>query len=150
MSVYQPLADFLGRQKGDRWEASFTDVEEVLGRPLPGSAYRHSAWWANQSTPGHSQTRGWRSSGWRTAGLDLERKRVRFERDHEGGTVSERPAFAGDAQLLDRARALSGIDDHVQLIDEALKALIAREAARQLAAMGGTMSDFAAAPRDRR
>ena len=74
MSVYQPLADFLSQREDDRWEASFVDVMKVLNRSLPGSAYKHQAWWANQEGEGRSQTQGWRSVGWKTTRLDLERR----------------------------------------------------------------------------
>lgn len=158
MSMYQPLADFLAGKKSVEWDATFAEVERALGRPLPQSAYKYPAWWANQSKPGHSQTHGWRSVGWRTAGVDLARRRVRFERE-EHGAAPETPAPAsapatprkGDDKdaLVARARALTGLEDEEQLIAEALRALIARAAAMQLAAMGGTMPDFAAPARER-
>lgn len=146
MSRYEPLAQFLASKKADSWEASFDEIEERLGAPLPKSAYKYPAWWANQSGAGHSQTRGWKSAGWRTRDLDLERRRVRFER--------ERPGSSGDAaeaseSLFDTAARLTGIADRKLLIDEALRALVQREAARHLIAMGGTMSGFQAPPRRR-
>ena len=141
MSRYQPLADFLATQKTDQWEATFAEIEAQLGFSLPDSAYRHPAWWANQSGAGHSQTAGWKRAGWRTAGLDLEHRRVRFERD-EAHEHPSRPLFQ-------RARELTGIRDRDKLIEAALSALIAREAGKRLAALGGTMHDFAAAPRER-
>ena len=143
MSRYQPLADFLAAKKADRWDASFEDVETRLGFPLPKSAHLYPAWWANQAGGGHSQTEGWRSVGWKTAGLDLQAKRVRFER--EAITTGD-PL---DGSLLDRARDLTGIDDRSALISEALKALIAREAAIRLARLGGTMPDYRAPDRER-
>jgi Arc/MetJ family transcription regulator len=44
-----------------------------------------------------------------------------------------------DDSLIDRARELTGIREKTELIHQALKALIARESARRLAALGGTM-----------
>lgn len=154
MSRYEPLAQFLAAKKGDSWEASFEEIERRLGAPLPQSAYKYPAWWANQTGPGHSQTRGWRSVGWRTCDLDLERRRVRFER--EGATspsrLSARPASSqgeSRAALIARAMEASGLSDPDELIEEALRALIAREAARGLIGLGGTVPDFEAAPRER-
>lgn len=147
MSRYAPLANFLTRQKRDHWDASFAEVEAALGAPLPASAYRHQAWWANQSGAGHSQTHGWRSVGWRTAALDLANRRVRFERDKTEAAGIALPA--GRAALLARAAELAGIDEEERLLDEALKALIARESAARLAQAGGTMPDYAAPPRER-
>ena len=80
---YQPLADFLAAKKGGQWDASFEEIEKQLGFSLPKSAYKYQAWWANQNGAGHSQNKGWRSVGWRTSRLDLERRRVRFERERE-------------------------------------------------------------------
>lgn len=151
MSIYQPLADLLAGRKGDRWDASFTDIEAVLGRPLPRSAYRHQAWWANQNGAGHSQTYGWRSAGWRTARLDLERQRVTFERDRQSSPPATRPAPTDDAvdSLIATASTLTGIADREQLIAVALRALIAREAARGFAGLGGSMPDYRAPERER-
>lgn len=54
-----------------------------------------------------------------------------------------------DDALVERARRLSGIAEKTALVHAGLKALIAIEAARRLAALGGTMPDLTA-PRRRR
>lgn len=153
MSRYQPLADHLRALDAPRWNASFAEVEAILGRQLPPSAYQYPAWWANQSG-GHSQTAGWRDAGWKTADLDLARKRVSFERqgpEAVSPTVADvRRQFQHETvNLWQRAREATGIADREALIEAGLRALIARHAARELAAMGGTMPDAAAAPRER-
>lgn len=145
MSSYQPLADHLASRNGDRWDATFEEIERTLGRPLPKSAYRYNAWWANQVGPGHSQTHGWRSVGWRTSKLDLERRRVRFEREEPPRLAH----FGRGEDLLSEAMKVSGITDRDVLIEKALQTLIAREAARHLIAMGGRAPDFEAPPRRR-
>ena len=151
MSRYEPLAQFLAAKKADVWEASFEDIEAKIGVPLPRSAYKYPAWWANQSGPGHSQTRGWRSVGWRTCDLDLEARRVRFERERREASLSSSGSRSDrtDDELVERARALTGIKDRDALIREALRLLIAREAGLRLARLGGTMPDFKAPPRER-
>jgi hypothetical protein len=156
MSRYEPLAQFLAAKKADMWEASFEEIETRLGSALPKSAYKYPAWWANQTGPGHSQTRGWRSVGWRTCDLDLERRRVRFERERVREGVREaRPTFtyqddpSSRASLVRKAQELTGIKDREALIDEALRLLIAREAGLRLARLGGTMPDLRMPPRRR-
>ena len=174
MSRYEPLAQFLAAKKSDSWDATFEEIERRLGAPLPRSAYKYPAWWANQSGPGHSQTRGWRSVGWRPCGLDLERRRVRFERDDTTGVASVpnlrevSPGYALDEtenspppsigrfasgrtteDLLARASELTGITDRETLIREALGLLVAREAGLRLAKLGGTMPDLKVPPRER-
>ncbi|MBC7158566.1 MAG: type II toxin-antitoxin system VapB family antitoxin [Porphyrobacter sp.] len=153
MGAYQPLTDYLLRLHADEWRASFADVERVLGRPLPDSASKYPAWWANQSGPGHSQTRGWQDAGFETREVDLRGGRVRFIRRRGGGN-GPRPAAARASHephpdLWLRARQITGIEDRDALIEAALQALIQREAGRALIEMGGTMPDAKAPPRRR-
>lgn len=149
MSRYQPLADFLAGKKALEWDASFAEIEARLGFPLPDSAYKYPAWWANQTGAGHSQTKGWRSVGWKTRNLDLERKRIRFEKDAPV-TSTEPPAAEDERQnLMRKAAELTGIGDPDMLVREALRSLIAREAGRRLIALGGTMPDIKIPPRER-
>jgi Arc/MetJ family transcription regulator len=54
-----------------------------------------------------------------------------------------------DDALLERARSLTGIQEKTALVRAGLEALIAREAARRLAALGGTQPKIAAIPRRR-
>ena len=54
-----------------------------------------------------------------------------------------------DDGLLERARTLTGIQEKTALVRAALEALIAREAARRLAALGGTQPKMSAIPRRR-
>lgn len=54
-----------------------------------------------------------------------------------------------DDELLDRARELTGIAEKTAVVHEALRALIARESARRLAALGGTDPTVRLPPRRR-
>lgn len=54
-----------------------------------------------------------------------------------------------DDALVERARRLTGIAEKTALVRAGLKALITREAARRLAALGGTMPAVTAPPRRR-
>lgn len=54
-----------------------------------------------------------------------------------------------DAELLDRARELTGIREKTALVRAGLEALIAREAGKRLAALGGTHREMASIPRRR-
>ena len=151
MSRYEPLAQFLATKKTDAWDATFEEIERRLGAPLPRSAYKYPAWWANQSGAGHSQTRGWRSVGWRTCHLDLEGRRVRFERERtrESSSLSIVRETQSGYDLFERASELTGIKDRNALVSEALRALIAREAGRRLIELGGTMPNLKLPPRRR-
>ena len=54
-----------------------------------------------------------------------------------------------DDSLLDRARQLSGIREKTALVRAGLEALIAREAAKRLAALGGSEPTLPSIPRRR-
>lgn len=146
MGKYQPLAEFLKDFKDDRWDASFDEIEKILGFKLPPSAHEHRAWWANQFRGGHSQAQGWVDAGWVTRKIDQDHGKVRFER------AGKRAGGNADKSAHDRwreAERLTGISDRSELERLAIAALIEREAARALARMGGTMPDARAAPRER-
>jgi Arc/MetJ family transcription regulator len=54
-----------------------------------------------------------------------------------------------DDSLIARASELTGIKEKTALVHAGLQALIEREAARRLAALGGTMPEAKAPPRRR-
>lgn len=54
-----------------------------------------------------------------------------------------------DDTLLKRALALTGLREKTAVVHAGLEALIARESARRLAKLGGTMPDLELAPRRR-
>ena len=55
-----------------------------------------------------------------------------------------------DEELIKRAQELTGIEERTALIHEALRSLIAIEAGRRLARLGGSDPDASVAPRRRR
>ena len=54
-----------------------------------------------------------------------------------------------DDELLERAREMTGIKEKTALVHAGLEALISREAAKRLAALGGTQPRLANIPRRR-
>ncbi|MBO9707976.1 MAG: hypothetical protein J7521_07180 [Caulobacter sp.] len=80
MAKYDPLSGYLRRQKTDRLELSFAEIERIVGAMLPKSAARPQ-WWANETDPSgrHVQIRAWREAGF-AAFLIAGADRVRFER----------------------------------------------------------------------
>ncbi len=54
-----------------------------------------------------------------------------------------------DDELVERARELTGIDEKTALVREGLRALVAMETARRLAALGGTEPELEDIPRRR-
>lgn len=147
MGKYEPLAAYLNSREDDSWNATFEQIETTLGFPLPISAHKHRAWWANQNGGNHSQAAGWQAAGWETADVDLNRAIVRFERRRKTGLEAGNSAC--HASLWRTAAEMTGIDDRAKLMEMALTALIHREAGKYLAEIGGTMPDAWAPLRDR-
>ncbi|MFH1345225.1 MAG: type II toxin-antitoxin system VapB family antitoxin [Pseudomonadota bacterium] len=54
-----------------------------------------------------------------------------------------------DDELIEKAKSFSGLQSTSALVEEALKQLIAREAGRRLALLGGTEPQAKAPPRRR-
>jgi hypothetical protein len=84
MSVYDPLLRELGRTRAQTIRLTFSEIEEILGRPLPPSAYKFSAWWGNESSrkAGHTQAMAWLQAGF-TARVSLKQGRWNSI-EHEG------------------------------------------------------------------
>jgi Arc/MetJ family transcription regulator len=60
-----------------------------------------------------------------------------------------RTTLALDDDLIRMAQELTGVSEKTVLVREALKALLERESARRLAALGGSMPKIMAIPRRR-
>jgi hypothetical protein len=80
-SKYQPLADALAAQKSDHARFTFTEIEALLGGPLPPLARRTRRWWTNQRSIG-PHVRAWLDAGWQVAAVELAPQMVTFKRQH--------------------------------------------------------------------
>ncbi len=80
MSKYDPLKIHLNLSENQTITLSFSEIEKILGKPLPTSAFRHNAWWSNEVKGTHTQSNSWMDSGYRTKDLDLNMQRVTFRK----------------------------------------------------------------------
>ena len=97
MSKYQPLSERLAASPGDEWRASFSELESVLGFPLPKAARTSRGWWANDSGKAHS--RAWSAHGWAVGDVDHAAGRVVFRRGAALAPAAElTPAPSGKVQ----------------------------------------------------
>ncbi|MFK4056993.1 hypothetical protein [Brevundimonas sp. NPDC046655] len=80
MGKYDPLRDYLKRQKVDALELSFAEIELRLRAMLPKGASLPQ-WWADEAEP---TPRDIQKDAWRAAGFDAclipGKERVRFVR----------------------------------------------------------------------
>lgn len=78
---YLKLHDHLLGLQAKEWRTSFREMESIIGFPLPKSARRYSAWWANEKgAGGHTQSLAWTSAGWETAEVDMADETLVFRR----------------------------------------------------------------------
>lgn len=76
-SVYSPLYHHLSYYRPVEVVYYFKDIEKIIGRKLPSSAYEHQWWWSSHDS--YTQYRnGWGAANY-DAVVDLEKQKVRFE-----------------------------------------------------------------------
>jgi hypothetical protein len=78
MSKYHPLSERLADDPAGEWRASFAEIEEVLGFPLPKAARRGGAWWSAGEASPHA--RAWYGQGWSIGEVDPATGMVTFRR----------------------------------------------------------------------
>jgi hypothetical protein len=83
MAKYDPLRRFLEAVEPTTREITlgFQRIESMIGAPLPPSAHKHRAWWANPTSPhDHPYAQAWLAAGWRVEAVDQKAGWVRFVR----------------------------------------------------------------------
>ena len=81
-SRYTKLAAYLQDQKVERIRLTFSEIEDIIGSPLPPSAYEHRSWWANNSKS-HVQSQQWLDAGWRVSTINMTEGAIVFVRAKE-------------------------------------------------------------------
>lgn len=114
MSIYSPLRQRLANASEPAVTLSFEEIERLIGRKLPPSAYDDRIkrqWWSNTDT--HAQARAWLGAG-RKARLDAKGNRVTFERRPAASEMTLRideEALTPEARALVRETARTWGDD---------------------------------------
>ncbi len=82
MSTYSALGNYLlSLDVGvNNTVLGFSKIEEIISRKLPISAYKHRAWWGNETKGSHIHARNWLNSGWKVGKLSIKDKIVEFVR----------------------------------------------------------------------
>jgi hypothetical protein len=79
MSKYSALGQFLRGQPTEEVPISFSEIEGVIGKKLPRSAYAHRPWWSNNPS-NSAMTKVWLEAGFRTERVDMPGKKLVFRR----------------------------------------------------------------------
>jgi hypothetical protein len=93
VGIYDPLQKYLANQHHSEIPITFAEVERVLHRSLPQSAFDHRPWWANEAR-GHVHAKAWLNAGYETTQVDMAGKKLVFKRMKSSSVVpsSARPA----------------------------------------------------------
>ncbi|MGF6633497.1 HNH endonuclease [Paraburkholderia sp. MM6662-R1] len=109
MARYDALEAHLRSLPGDIVRLTFDEINRILGKRLPPSAYDHPPFWSN--TDSHVHAVAWERAGWRTVGHDLEQQYVDFRRFTAGpsgelhaGGQSRNETNAAEAPVSDSDR----------------------------------------------
>lgn len=105
---YQPVGDFLRRQRAGEVRLSFLEVERLAGTGLPASAWRHRAWWSNH--PGNNpMTRVWLDAGFRTGQVDMQGRTLVFRREGEAQPSAGDPPAGSVGEPRRKRHPLFGV-----------------------------------------
>lgn len=80
MAKYDPLRLYLSSRSEALVKLTFGEIERILAAPLPVSARKHQAWWANERDGRHVHAHAWLDAHYRTQRLDLNAATVEFIR----------------------------------------------------------------------
>jgi hypothetical protein len=69
-SKYYPLYQFLKKSNSEvnSYTFTFKQIELILRFELPSAAYKHNAWWSNDSG-NHVQANSWLQAEWKTSNV---------------------------------------------------------------------------------
>jgi hypothetical protein len=108
MTKYAPLRDFLKKQNRQLVRVTFTEIEKVIGAPLPASARKHRPWWSNN--PSNSViTDAWLEAGYRSEQVDMEKGTLVFRRVQSPPEAAAAPSDGGPRNRHPLFGALKGL-----------------------------------------
>jgi hypothetical protein len=111
---YHALFEHLLFSGQGRLSMAFSEIEGVIGCPLPPSARRREEWWSN-SPSGHSQARAWMRASYRTSKVNLPNETVDFVLE---GWPEGYARMGFSRKLREGRQAPSGMSEPAQAVYE--------------------------------
>ena len=106
-SRYAPLTAYLRKSGRAEIPMTFDDLEEVIGSKLPPSASTHRAWFSNNPTS-NPMTRAWLAAGYRSADVDMAKRKLVFRKIVSEQPVAEPREIAGSMPTAAELREIAG------------------------------------------
>jgi hypothetical protein len=79
MGKYEPLGQFLRKQRTQEVPLTFREIERIAGVKLPPKAQHQRAWWSN-NPDNNVMTKVWLAAGFESAQVDMEGRKLVFRR----------------------------------------------------------------------
>ena len=79
MGKYEPLGQYLRKQRTQEVPLTFREIERITGVKLPPKAQHHRAWWSN-NPDNNVMTKVWLAAGFESAQVDMEGRKLVFRR----------------------------------------------------------------------
>src|SRR3954466_6731397 len=79
MGKYEPLGQFLRKQRTQEVPLTFREIEKITGVKLPPKAQHQRAWWSN-NPDNNVMTKVWLPAGFANAQVDMESRKLVFRR----------------------------------------------------------------------
>jgi hypothetical protein len=98
MSKYDPLGDFLRRQRTETVTMTFAQIEKLIGSKLPASA-EYRAWWSNNAF-NSVMTQIWLDAGFKSEQVDIDAGKLVFRRVRAPSVQPEKLAHEGHRHPL--------------------------------------------------
>lgn len=105
MAKYDALAEHLRGLPGSTVRLTFQEINVMLPKGLPASAYQHPPFWSN--TDSHVHAVGWQRVGWWTVGHNIEQQYVDFRRFASGPAGGP---HAGEEPVGEAAASTTNLD----------------------------------------
>ena len=87
MGKYDPLGDYLRRQRTPDVPLTFEEIERITGVKLPPKAQHHRAWWSNNPL-NNVMTKVWLEAGYETSQVDMSARKLLFRRTGKASAAS--------------------------------------------------------------
>src|SRR6476619_4586490 len=95
MGKYEPLGQFLRKQRAQEVPLTFREIEKIIGAKLPPNSQHYRAWWSNNPF-NNVMTKVWLEAGFESAQVDMEGRKLVFRRIATASDAT--PCFAEPMQ----------------------------------------------------
>src|SRR3954451_7636213 len=116
MGKYEPLGQFLRKQRTREVPLTFREIEKITGTKLPPKAQHHRAWWSNNPS-NNVMTKVWLEAGYESAQVDMSARKLVFRRRTKEPSPQLTPAATKKGErhpifgaLKDITRLVPGVD----------------------------------------